>query len=75
MSISVVSAERTFLKLKLIKNYLRSSMDQQRLDNLANISTESDLLDNINMIDLISEFYRKKVSKAYFYLVFLFKIK
>lgn len=66
MPVSVASAERTFSKLKLIKNYLRSSMGQQRLDNLAIISIESDLLDNINMTELISEFSRKKARKATF---------
>ncbi|VEN39306.1 unnamed protein product [Callosobruchus maculatus] len=32
---SVVSGERSFSNLKLIKNYLRSSMNQDRLNNLA----------------------------------------
>jgi len=30
----VVSAERSFSKLKLIKSYLRSTMSQQRLNRL-----------------------------------------
>lgn len=32
---TVVSAEQSFSKLKLIKTYLRSTMSQQRLDDLA----------------------------------------
>ena len=36
--ITVASAERRFSKLKLIKNYLRSTMDQDLLNNLARLS-------------------------------------
>ena len=40
MAVTVASAERSFSKLKLIKNYLRSTMSQERLTNLATISIE-----------------------------------
>lgn len=40
MPVTVASAERSFSKLKLIKNYLRSTMDQDRLVHLALISIE-----------------------------------
>jgi hypothetical protein len=33
----MASAERSFSKLKLLKNYLRFGMSQERLDGLANI--------------------------------------
>ena len=32
--VTVASAERSFSKLKLLKNYLRSSMSQERLNGL-----------------------------------------
>ena len=35
MPVSVASGERSFSKLKIIKNYLRSSMNQERLSDLA----------------------------------------
>ena len=39
--VTVVSAERFFSKLKIIKSYLRSSMAQERLDGLTLISIEN----------------------------------
>ncbi|KAF0771588.1 zinc finger MYM-type protein 1-like, partial [Aphis craccivora] len=36
-----ISVERTFSKLKLIKNYLRSTIFQTRLNSLAMISIEN----------------------------------
>lgn len=38
LPVTVASGERTFSKLKLIKNYLRSTMSQERLNGLAIIS-------------------------------------
>lgn len=38
--ISVASGERSFSKLKIIKNYLRNSMNQDRLNSLSIISIE-----------------------------------
>jgi len=41
--VSVASAECSFSKLKLIKNYLRSSMSQERLEGLVMLSIEQEL--------------------------------
>lgn len=41
MPITTVSAESAFSKLKLIKNYLRSTLSQEKVTNLAIISIES----------------------------------
>ncbi|MCP3851515.1 MAG: hAT transposon family protein [Gammaproteobacteria bacterium] len=40
ISVTVSSAERSFSKLKLIKNYLRSTMSQERLSALSILSIE-----------------------------------
>jgi len=45
IAVSVATCERRFLKLKLIKNYLRSSMSALRLRNLATLSIEQQLID------------------------------
>jgi hypothetical protein len=42
LPVTVAASERSFSKLKLIKNYLRSSMGQTRLSGLAIISIERD---------------------------------
>ena len=44
--VTVASAERIFSKLMLITNYLRSTMEQDRLRNLARLSIESDIAKN-----------------------------
>lgn len=47
MSISVASCERCFSKLKLIKNYLRSTMSQIRLTSIAILSIERDITERL----------------------------
>lgn len=64
MPISVATAERSFSKLKIIKNYLRSTMSQERLENLAIISIESDLLNNLDTQEMIKQFAKNKARKA-----------
>lgn len=46
---SVCKSERSFSRLKLLKNYLRSTMSQERLDNLMLLYCERDILDTINI--------------------------
>ena len=43
MPVTVAGGERAFSKLKLIKNYLRSKMSQERLNGLAMLSIEHKL--------------------------------
>ena len=40
MPVTVTSAERSFSKLKLSDNYLRSTMSQERLNGLATLCIE-----------------------------------
>ncbi|XP_066365315.1 uncharacterized protein [Miscanthus floridulus] len=49
MPVTVASAERTFSKLKLLNNYLRSVMSQERLNGLATLCIEKKLLDEIDI--------------------------
>ena len=53
---SIVSCEQLFSKLKLILSYLRSSMSQKRLCNLALLSTERDETKKTNFDEIIDEY-------------------
>ncbi len=66
MPVSVASCERSFSKLKLIKNYLRSSMHEDRLTNLAIIAIEYDLASKLNHDEVIKEFASMKVRRVKF---------
>ena len=42
MPVTMTSAERSFSKLKLLKNYLKSTMSEERLDGLVYYALRSD---------------------------------
>ncbi|CAF1571300.1 unnamed protein product [Rotaria sordida] len=54
LPVTVASNERMFSRLKLIKNYLRSKMFDDRLMNLILCSSEKDILDSLNLDDLVT---------------------
>ena len=58
--LTVASAERSFSKLKIIKNRLRSTMDNDRLSNLTIMSLEKQIMDKLNVNDVIDKFARRK---------------
>lgn len=64
--VTVASAERSFSKLKLNKNYLRSKMSQERLNGLAHLSIENDILYDIDLKKIIKDFASKKARKVNF---------
>ncbi len=54
--VSLASCEKSFPKLKLIKNYLRSTMSQARLNSLAIISIEYERAKNVTFEDVIDRY-------------------
>ena len=54
--VTVASTERSFSKLKIIKSYLRSTMSQERLSELAILSIENEILEELEYKNLISQF-------------------
>jgi hypothetical protein len=63
--ITVASAERSFSKLKLLKNYLRSTMSQERLNGLATLCIEKKLLDDVNIEAIINDFASRNVRRHF----------
>ena len=65
MPVTVASAERSFSKLKLLKNYLRSTMSQERLNGLATLCIEKNLLDEIDIDTIVSDFASQNVMRKF----------
>uniref|UniRef100_A0A8I6YMD4 HAT C-terminal dimerisation domain-containing protein n=1 Tax=Hordeum vulgare subsp. vulgare TaxID=112509 RepID=A0A8I6YMD4_HORVV len=63
--VTVASAEGSFSKLKLLKNYLRSTMTQERLNGLATLCIEKKLLDDIDIDPIISDFASRNVRRNF----------
>jgi len=63
----VASAERSFSKLKLLKSYLRSTMTQQRLNDLATIALESGLLEKIDYEHIIEDFISRNTKRMKYF--------
>ncbi|KAJ1294938.1 hypothetical protein BS78_01G184600 [Paspalum vaginatum] len=63
--VTVASAERSFSKLKLLKNYLRSVMTQERLNHLATLCIEKKLLDEIDINSIINDFVSQNVRRNF----------
>ena len=64
--LTIASAKRSFLKLKLIKLYLRSTISQERLNGLAILSIEKEMLAKLECKNLISNFASQKARKINF---------
>jgi hypothetical protein len=65
MPVTVASAERSFSKLKLLKNYLRSTMSQERLNGLATLCIEKGLLDEIDIDSIVTDFASRNVTRKF----------
>ena len=65
LAVSVASCVRSFSKLKLIKTYLRSTMRQNRLKNLAILSIEREQIESLDFDDVIDQFASTKSREAF----------
>ena len=63
--VTVALAERTFSKMKLLRNYLRSAMSQERLNGLAILCIEKKLLDEIIIDTMVTDFASKNVRRNF----------
>ncbi|XP_049806820.1 zinc finger MYM-type protein 1-like [Schistocerca nitens] len=65
LPVIVASGKRSFSKLKMIKTY-RSTMSQTRLNDLATISIDHELAEDLNYTDRVKEFAQAKVRMVRF---------
>lgn len=64
LAVTNCSAERSFSCLKRVKNYLRSTMGANRLNCLAILCIESDVVQRLDCEDLIDQFAIQKVRRV-----------
>ena len=53
LPVTVASAERSFNKLRLVKNFLRSTMPQEKLNDLATLSIKAKIARCVDFQDII----------------------
>lgn len=63
LPVTVATAERSFSKLTLIKNYLRSTMSHERLVGLSVLSIESDIARSIDVKEVVKVFAAKNARR------------
>ena len=66
LMITNTTAERTFSKMKILKNCHRASVTQGRLNGLAIMATENDVLQNFNFQDIFNDFTTVKLRQKNF---------
>ncbi|XP_025202154.1 uncharacterized protein LOC112599453 [Melanaphis sacchari] len=66
LQVTVASAELSFSKLKIIKNYLRNSMGQERLSNISILNIDRSRTKELNVNKIIDDFANKKARKKFF---------
>jgi hypothetical protein len=59
LPVTTATCERSFSAMRRIKTWLRSRMEQNRLDNLTILNIEKDLLKNLNKEKILDEFAKK----------------
>ena len=60
-SILPASAERSFSRLKQIKSYTRSTMDEIRLSDLSMLNIEKESAENLDFISVVDIFAKMKI--------------
>ena len=64
--VTVASAEKSFSKLKLLRNCLRTTMLQERLNGLDMCIIEKDILDNIDLDTILNDFASRNAQGIFF---------
>jgi len=61
LSVTQVSCERSFSKLKILKNALRNSLTQEHLECFMLMALEKDILSNLDNEDIINIIATKSI--------------
>jgi hypothetical protein len=61
--VSVAKDEGTFSKMKIIKNFLRSTMSDERFEDLIVLAAEKDLTDKVDLDEALKVWASKKNRK------------
>ncbi|CAF4027517.1 unnamed protein product [Adineta steineri] len=61
--VTVASVERSFSKMKLVKNRLRTKMNDERLNSLMLCSIETSILDKLNNNELVEKWTKNKTGR------------
>jgi hypothetical protein len=64
LPIGIASAERSFSVLRRIKNYMRSTMSQDRTSDLAQLAIERDVAQQLDISSIIKQFSSCKVRRG-----------
>ncbi|ESO05544.1 hypothetical protein HELRODRAFT_77462, partial [Helobdella robusta] len=65
LPVTVSEAERSFSLLSRVKNFLRSTMSEERLTSLGMLPLENDLARSLNFDDVVDDFANKKSRKVH----------
>lgn len=74
MPCSNASGERTFSVLKRVKNYLRSSLSNEKTSALSILCIENEIVKNISWTSLIKKFSKLKARKKTFAIKLFIKL-
>ena len=64
-------SERSFSSLRRVKNYLRSTMTQERLNNVMILHVHKERTDNLSLVDIGNEFVHGSVHRQHIFGKFL----
>ena len=62
-----VTTEQTFSSLQRVKNYLRSTMTQKRLDNVVQMHTHTEHFDKVNLLIIAKDFVTSNERRANYF--------
>ena len=71
LPISAATNERSFSKMKLIKNYLRSNLTNENLEHLLICLAERDLIEELNLSKLATAWVSYEITLCLVYHIFL----